>query len=90
MSIPLLLSTYQIILRINLILLRVSAPTEGAVDKPKEVLDLSAAIATITSTAKVYSESKLPPSVPVAYKNWVPKLADAPDHRGYFPMLLYK
>ncbi|KAJ7594141.1 NUZM, NADH-ubiquinone oxidoreductase 21.3 kDa subunit [Mycena floridula] len=70
----------------------IPAPTEGetAVASKSLTLDLSAAIATITSTAKVYSESKLPPALTVPNKKWVPQLnADAP-HTGYFPMLLYK
>ncbi|KAL0574953.1 hypothetical protein V5O48_006998 [Marasmius crinis-equi] len=77
----------------------VAAPAEGqgeggagAVAKPREVVDLSEAIATITSSAKVFSESKLPPSLPTPYKRWAPERApDAPHApHSYFPMLMYK
>lgn len=59
---------------------------------PREVLELSAAISTITSAQKVYTESKLPPTPPTPFKRWVPELApDAPhDPNAYFPMVLYK
>ncbi|KAJ8076419.1 hypothetical protein PM082_000842 [Marasmius tenuissimus] len=64
----------------------------GAVAQPREAMDLSAAITTITSSAKVFSDSKLPPSLPSPYKRWAPeRSADAPhDPNAYFPMLLYK
>lgn len=71
-----------------------AAPAEGgsAVAEPKGSLDLTAAIATITAAGKVYSESKLPPKFPIAYKRWKPtRAADAPhDPDAYFPMLLMK
>ena len=58
----------------------------------KEPLDLTAAISSINSAKKVFSESKLPPSLPTSHKRWVPEQApDAPhDPNAYFPMLLYK
>ncbi|KAF8893369.1 NUZM, NADH-ubiquinone oxidoreductase 21.3 kDa subunit [Infundibulicybe gibba] len=73
----------------------IPAPSEekaGVPAAPKKVLDLSEAIATINSAQKVYSESKLPPSLPIPHKRWVPELApDAPhDKHSYFPMLLYR
>ena len=81
------------------VLLSVSAPTEGKVEgqtavpaAPREELDLSAAITTITSVQKIYSQSKLPPTLSTPFKRWVPELAsDAPhDPHAYFPMSLYK
>ncbi|KAF9268868.1 21 kDa subunit of NADH dehydrogenase [Marasmius fiardii PR-910] len=65
---------------------------DGAILTPREVMDLSAAIATITASTKVYTESKLPPKLPIPHKRWVPERApDAPhDPHAYFPMLLYK
>ncbi|KAJ3484714.1 hypothetical protein NLI96_g5457 [Meripilus lineatus] len=72
----------------------VAAPSEGesAVAETKAPLDLTAAIATITTARKVYSESRLPPKPPIAYKRWIPERApDAPhDPNAYFPMLLMK
>ncbi|KAF7428130.1 hypothetical protein PC9H_007349 [Pleurotus ostreatus] len=58
---------------------------------PKEVPDLSAAIATVTSANKVYTESKLPPAIPTSYKRWIPKRApDAPhDPSAFFPLKQY-
>jgi hypothetical protein len=75
----------------------ISAPSQEAeassvpTTSPKS-LDLSAAIATITSAAKVYTESKLPPKLPTPYRRWKPEMApDAPhDPHSYFPMLMYK
>ncbi len=73
---------------------RVAAPAEGesAVAESKGPLDLTAAIAAITTAGKVYSESKLPPRLPIAYKRWKPTRApDAPhEPDAYFPMLLVK
>ncbi|PCH43875.1 NADH dehydrogenase 21 kDa subunit [Wolfiporia cocos MD-104 SS10] len=77
----------------------VAAPVEGQeTDKSsvpttsQQPLDLTEAIATISTAAKVYSESKLPPSLPTPNKRWTPeRTADAPhDPHVYFPMLLYK
>lgn len=76
---------------------RVIAPSEGK-DMPEvpatlnQNLDLTEAINAITSTAKVYSESKLPPSLPTPYKRWSPKLSPPPPHDeySYFPMSLYR
>lgn len=79
----------------------VAAPAEGqqAADansavpaKQSTSLELTAAIAAITSVKKVYSESKLPPSIPISYKRWKPEWApDAPhDPHAYFPMKLVK
>ncbi|PPQ98604.1 hypothetical protein CVT24_003937 [Panaeolus cyanescens] len=42
--------------------------------------DLSEAISTVTSTAQVYSESKLPPSLPTPFKRWQPALSPAAPH----------
>ncbi|EIM81167.1 NADH dehydrogenase subunit [Stereum hirsutum FP-91666 SS1] len=58
---------------------------------PKPV-ELTEAIATISSAAKAYSASKLPPSLPTPNKRWIPELApDAPhDPNAYFPMILVK
>ena len=71
-----------------------AAPAEGesAVTETRSPLDLTAAIAAITTAGKVYSESKLPPKLPTAYKRWKPTRApDAPhDPNAYFPMLLMK
>ncbi|KAF8906560.1 NADH dehydrogenase [Gymnopilus junonius] len=74
----------------------VSAPSTGSeqasvpAEQPK-ALDLSQAIAAITSTVKVYSESKLPPALPTPHSRWEPKLSPpAPhDEHSYFPMVLY-
>ena len=77
----------------------VAAPTaEGQEEKkevsttPREPVDLTAAIATITQAGKVFSESKLPPSFPTSFKRWKAERAeDAPhDPHSYFPMLLVK
>lgn len=76
----------------------VAAPSDGktedqaGVPAPRKEMDLSEAIATITSTQQVYSAAKLPPALPVAYKRWVPEQSpDAPhDQHSYWPMLLYK
>jgi len=72
---------------------QITEPSQDtAVAEPKEALDLSAAIATVTSTAKVYTESKLPPSIPTPFKRWVPERSpDAPNlQNAYLPMILYK
>ncbi|KAG6900537.1 hypothetical protein C0993_009114 [Termitomyces sp. T159_Od127] len=73
----------------------VAAPDEVKSDVPaaSEVpVDLTEAIACITTAQKVYSESRLPPSLPVPHKRWIPERApDAPhDPHSYFPMQLYK
>ncbi|KAF9461271.1 NADH dehydrogenase 21 kDa subunit [Collybia nuda] len=73
----------------------ISAPTPDSSDVPTALqpkLDLSEAITTITSVRKVYSDSKLPPVLPVPYKRWIPEQApDAPhDEHAYFPMSLYR
>lgn len=64
-------------------------PVPPAVRQP---LELSDAITAITQSAKVYSESRLPPSLPTPHKRWAPKLAqDAPhEPHSYFPMSLYQ
>ncbi|XP_006461073.1 NUZM NADH-ubiquinone oxidoreductase [Agaricus bisporus var. bisporus H97] len=72
----------------------VAAPEEGKSDVPSttpQSSTLSQAISTITSATKVYSEEKLPPSIPTAFQRWQPKRsADAPhDPFAYFPMVLY-
>ena len=55
-------------------------------------VDLTAAIATISSAKKAYSESNLPPVPPTSFKRWRPENApDAPhDPASYFPMSLVK
>ncbi|KAG1777741.1 NUZM, NADH-ubiquinone oxidoreductase 21.3 kDa subunit [Suillus placidus] len=60
--------------------------------KTQGIMDLTGAIAAITSVHKVYDHSKLPPKVPTPFKKWRAELApDAPhDPNAYFPMLLYK
>ncbi|CAL1707080.1 unnamed protein product [Somion occarium] len=74
----------------------VAPPAEGdkaGVPAPKkEAVDLTAAIATISSARKAYSESNLPPKVPTPFKRWIPERApDAPhDPTAYWPMLLVK
>ena len=70
-----------------------SAPnSDASVPVPREPLELSAAIATITSKQKLYNESVPPPIITSAFKRWTPELApDAPhDPDSYFPMHLYK
>ncbi|KAF8345815.1 21 kDa subunit of NADH dehydrogenase [Amanita rubescens] len=67
--------------------------SEGCVPSaPKLALDLSQAIASITETAKLYTESKLPPSLPTPHKRWVPRLSHPAPHEphSYFPMSLYQ
>jgi len=71
------------------------APVEGQTEVPivaQKHLELSEAIAIITGATKVYSESKLPPALPIPHKRWVPQLSpDAPhDQFAYFPMSLYR
>ncbi|KAJ7647344.1 21 kDa subunit of NADH dehydrogenase [Roridomyces roridus] len=73
----------------------VAAPSEDKKDVPADApqpVDLSVAISSITQKQKVYSLAKLPPTLPIPRKRWVPELApNAPhDPHGYFPMLLYK
>ncbi|KAI0769780.1 NADH dehydrogenase 21 kDa subunit [Trametes elegans] len=77
----------------------VAAPGEGQKAESSSVpaeqqapLELTQAIASITSARKAYSESKLPPTPPIAHKRWRPERAeDAPhDPDAYFPMLLVK
>ncbi|KAI0793229.1 NADH dehydrogenase 21 kDa subunit [Abortiporus biennis] len=73
----------------------IAAPVEGeqaAVPAPaREPVDLTEAIATVSAT-KVFSESNLPPTLPIPFKRWVPERApDAPhDPDSYFPMILVK
>ncbi|EDR11448.1 uncharacterized protein LACBIDRAFT_324030 [Laccaria bicolor S238N-H82] len=72
-----------------------AAPVEGQTEVPvvaQKTPELSEAIATITGATKVYSESKLPPALPIPYKRWVPQLSpNAPhDQFAYFPMSLYR
>ncbi|KAJ4483441.1 NUZM, NADH-ubiquinone oxidoreductase 21.3 kDa subunit [Lentinula aciculospora] len=77
----------------------VAAPAEGdaangskAVSAPQETLELAAAISKITESTKIYSASKLPPTLPLAYPRWQPQRApDAPHaQHAYFPMHMYK
>ena len=72
----------------------VAAPGADKSDVPAvtpKAVDLSQAIATITGATKVYSEAKLPPSLPIPHGRWTPKRSeDAPhDVHGYWPMVLY-
>ncbi|KAF8993670.1 NUZM, NADH-ubiquinone oxidoreductase 21.3 kDa subunit [Cyathus striatus] len=71
----------------------VSAP-QGASDVPAATksVDLSEAIATITTSRKVYSESRLPPILPTSYKRWIPERAPDAPHTpySYWPMLQYR
>lgn len=77
---------------------RIPAPSEANGEKSdvpaktQDIMDLTGAIAAITSVHKVYDQSKLPPKVPTPFKKWRAELApDAPhDPNAYFPMLLYK
>ncbi|KAF5348626.1 hypothetical protein D9758_006852 [Tetrapyrgos nigripes] len=72
----------------------VAAPAEGqaegttAVSKAAEPLEFTAAISTITSSTTVYTESKLPPKLPIPFAAWVPERAEDAPHVGYFPMKL--
>lgn len=75
---------------------RINPPSEGkdaaAVPATQpQSKDLVEAISTVTSTAQVYSQSKLPPALPIPFKRWDPKLSPpAPhDRSAYFPMSLY-
>ncbi|KAL0956590.1 hypothetical protein HGRIS_002728 [Hohenbuehelia grisea] len=75
----------------------VSAPAQGEGESsipaaPKEVLDLAAAIATVTGSTKVYTETQLPPSLPTSFKRWIPERApDAPHaEHTYWPMVMWK
>ncbi|KAF8070170.1 21 kDa subunit of NADH dehydrogenase [Lyophyllum atratum] len=70
-------------------------PPEEKSDVPATTpasVDLTEAIAAITSAQKVYDESRLPPTLPVPHKRWIPERApDAPhDPHSYFPMELYR
>ena len=73
----------------------IPAPGQVESDVPaasQASLDLTGAIASITLSQKVYTESKLPPALPTPYKRWNPERApDAPhDPHVYFPMDLYR
>ncbi|KAI0051897.1 21 kDa subunit of NADH dehydrogenase [Auriscalpium vulgare] len=72
----------------------VAAPGADSTTVPAaaKTVDLTEAIATITSASKAYSERQLPPTPPTPFKRWVPERAeDAPhDPHAYFPMHLYK
>ncbi|KIK67445.1 hypothetical protein GYMLUDRAFT_37567 [Collybiopsis luxurians FD-317 M1] len=77
----------------------VAAPAEGqaaegakAVSTSPEPLELAAAISKISESTKIYSESKLPPTLTTPYPKWRPqRVEDAPHHQhSYFPMHLYK
>ncbi|KAF9478607.1 21 kDa subunit of NADH dehydrogenase [Pholiota conissans] len=64
-----------------------AVPVEGS-----KALDLAAAIASITSKEVVYSDVRLPPTLPTPNKRWVPKLSSDAPHEAYsyFPMSLYR
>ncbi|EJF65268.1 21 kDa subunit of NADH dehydrogenase [Dichomitus squalens] len=66
--------------------------TSSVPAEQKGGVDLTEAIATIASARKAYSESKLPPTLPIPFKKWQPqRVEDAPhDPHAYFPMLLVK
>ncbi|CDO69369.1 hypothetical protein BN946_scf184961.g11 [Trametes cinnabarina] len=68
------------------------AETSSVPAEQQGSVDLTQAIATITSARKAYSENKLPPTPAIAYKKWRPqRTEDAPhDPTAYFPMLLFK
>ncbi|OCH93081.1 NUZM, NADH-ubiquinone oxidoreductase 21.3 kDa subunit [Obba rivulosa] len=73
----------------------VAAPAADKSDVPaaaKEPVDLVQAIAHITSSKKIFTESRLPPKLPIPHKRWIPERApDAPhDPAAYFPMLMFK
>ncbi|KAH9847142.1 NADH dehydrogenase 21 kDa subunit [Lenzites betulinus] len=77
----------------------VAAPSEGETSEASSVpveqqpaVDLTEAIATITSARKAYAGSKLPPTPPIAYPRWRPVRVEDPPHdpHAYFPMLLVK
>ncbi|GLB37092.1 putative nadh-ubiquinone oxidoreductase [Lyophyllum shimeji] len=76
----------------NLPLAPPTEETPGVPATAAAAVDLTEAISTITIANKVYTESKLPPSIPTHHKRWVPeRAADAPhDPHSYFPMDLYK
>ncbi|KAJ3777822.1 NUZM, NADH-ubiquinone oxidoreductase 21.3 kDa subunit [Lentinula raphanica] len=76
----------------------VAAPTEGAsadgskaISTPEEPIELATAISKIAESTKIYSESKLPPTLTHAYPQWRPQRSpDAPHaQHSYFPMHLY-
>lgn len=58
----------------------------------EEPVDLTAAIATLSSATQIFSETNLPPSFKTSYKRWRPtRVEDAPhDPNAYFPMILVK
>ena len=58
----------------------------------KEPVDLTSAIATLSTAAQIFSETNLPPSFKTSYPRWRPTRAeDAPhDPNAYFPMILVK
>ncbi|KAJ4497173.1 NUZM, NADH-ubiquinone oxidoreductase 21.3 kDa subunit [Lentinula lateritia] len=77
----------------------VAAPAEGdttegskAVSTAQDPIELAAAISKITTSTKLYSESKLPPTLTLSYPRWRPERApDAPHpQHAYFPLQLYK
>ncbi|KAJ3825079.1 NUZM, NADH-ubiquinone oxidoreductase 21.3 kDa subunit [Lentinula raphanica] len=79
-------------------ILSVAAPTEGAsadgskaISTPEEPIELATAISKIAESTKIYSESKLPPTLTHAYPQWRPQRSpDAPHaQHSYFPMHLY-
>ncbi|TFK25720.1 21 kDa subunit of NADH dehydrogenase [Coprinopsis marcescibilis] len=73
----------------------VAAPAESSekagVPATKQV-DLSEAIATVTKTDKIYTESRLPPALPTPFSKWNPELSPPPPHapHSFFPMSLYR
>jgi hypothetical protein len=65
---------------------------ETAVAEKPKVVDLTEALATITSATKAYSSSKLPPTPTIAYKHWEPQLGPTAPHdpASHFPMRLFR
>jgi len=66
--------------------------SEVPIEAPEpEPMTLSQAISTVTGATQVYSEDKLPPSLPISFQRWEPKRStDAPHAEySYFPMRLY-
>jgi hypothetical protein len=69
-----------------------SEPNALVSSTPRQPIDLSEAVTAITQSAKVYTESRLPPSLPISHKSWVPQLSPAAPHEphSYYPMSLYR
>ncbi|KAJ3521068.1 hypothetical protein NMY22_g12471 [Coprinellus aureogranulatus] len=74
----------------------VAAPAEGAekadVPAKTEEVDLADAIVKITKENKVYTESRLPPTLPTPYAKWKPQVSEDAPHTpySYWPMVMYR